>query len=48
VESEWEKWGEALKPTRQELAGFLNPAIKWPWPAKNNFAFQGIDLGPAK
>jgi hypothetical protein len=37
----WEKWGEANKAYREAVSKLLTPEIKWPWPAKHNFAFQG-------
>jgi hypothetical protein len=38
---DWKKWGEANKAYREAASALLTPAIKWPWPAKHTFAFQG-------
>lgn len=35
----WEKWAEDLKPYRDDIRGVT--ALKWPWPAKNGYVFQG-------
>ncbi len=40
----FEKWGASIKPYRDQLSKLKNPAIKWPWPAKHDFAFQGREI----
>ncbi len=39
----WQAWAEKLEPYRADIRGFLeNPgAFGWPWPAKENYVFQG-------
>jgi hypothetical protein len=38
----FEQWGESLKPYREALAR-IRPT-QWPWPAKQNFVFQGKEI----
>jgi len=38
----YEAWGAALKPYRDALEK-IKPT-KWPWPAKDNFVFQGKEI----
>ena len=37
----WEKWGEANRAYREAVSKLLTAEIKWPWPAKHGFVFQG-------
>jgi hypothetical protein len=39
----FESWGESIKPYRDAVQKVL-AAEKWPWPAKQNFRFEGAEV----